>query len=371
MVILSASGAVPLLIIALISPTFLRPNAFPLLICVLLFTAVTVLFAVRVGRLTEQQFTVLGFGGMAGVAVSAYLIADPAGMRAVTGMLAIVPAIAASGSPPRVTTFLTGVSVSMASALSIVGMGSSGWAVTFVAIGAAATAVLVPVALISGLRRALHTINEQLQVLASTDPLTGLANRRGLLTLAEKLLDTAAKQRVQISALVVDIDLFKTVNDTDGHAAGDRALTAVAEALNHAVDDVGAPNAIVSRIGGEEFLVLAPKMPGTVLADGVLHWVRSNCTVTVSVGTVTVDLHQSLPGRQPIRPRPNRTDRDIDAVLDHVVRAADSALYEAKSAGRDRARDAGVLQLPWGVDSVRGARLAPSADPPTAITRRA
>ncbi|RRQ27244.1 GGDEF domain-containing protein [Rhodococcus sp. Eu-32] len=370
MVILSATGAVPLLVIAMISPTFLRPNAFPLLIGVLLFTAVTVLFAARVGRLTEQQFAVLGFGGMAGVAVCAYLIADPAGMRAVTSMLAIVPAIAASGSPPRVTIALTAVSVAMATALSIEGMGSSGWAVTAVAIGAAATAVLVPVVLITGLRRALHVINEQLRVLASTDPLTGLVNRRGLLTLTEELLDTAARHDFPVSALVVDIDLFKTVNDTDGHAAGDRALTAVAQALVDAADDAGTPNAIVARIGGEEFLVLAPSRPGTNLADKVLHRVRSDCTVTVSVGALTVDLQQASPGTKPRPPRSSGTERDIDAVLDQVVRAADIALYAAKSAGRDHACHAGVLRIPWGADSVRGTRIRASADSRTATGER-
>ena len=90
-VIVSATGAVPLLAIALLSPTFLRPNALPVLIVVLTFTAVTVLFAAKVGRLSERQFAVLGFGGMTGVAISAYLVADPSGTRAVTSMQAKPP----------------------------------------------------------------------------------------------------------------------------------------------------------------------------------------------------------------------------------------------------------------------------------------
>ena len=114
------SMIVPLLAIALLSPTFLRPNALPVLIVVLTFTAVTVLFAAKVGRLSERQFAVLGFGGMTGVAISAYLVADPSGTRAVTSMLAIVPAIAASSSPPRVTARLSAASVVMVTALSVV-----------------------------------------------------------------------------------------------------------------------------------------------------------------------------------------------------------------------------------------------------------
>ena len=89
MVIASASGALPLLAIALVSPSFLRPGALPLLAAIVVFTTVTVLFAFKVGRLTDKQFAVLGSGGMLGVAISAYLIADPVGVRAVSSMLAV------------------------------------------------------------------------------------------------------------------------------------------------------------------------------------------------------------------------------------------------------------------------------------------
>ncbi|CCQ18469.1 Diguanylate cyclase [Rhodococcus sp. AW25M09] len=349
-VIISATGAVPLLAIALVSPTFLRPNALPILIVVLTFTAVTVLFAAKVGRLGERQFAVLGFGGMTGVAISAYLIADPAGTRAVTSMLAVVPAIAASSSPTRVTARLSAASVVMATALSVVSVGSSGWAVTAVAIGAAATTVLVPVALIGGLRRTLSSVNEKLQRLADTDPLTGLVNRRGLLSNAQFLVQEACERREPLSALVVDVDHFKTVNDTVGHTAGDRTLAAVADTLARAVHAVvGASDAVVARTGGEEFLVLASHRPDHELARQVLDRIRSDCPVTVSIGTVTLDVRHTALG-DPALPSSGVASSEsggLDQVLDAVVRAADAALYRAKADGRDRAYHAGTITIDW------------------------
>ncbi|OZC61686.1 GGDEF domain-containing protein [Rhodococcus sp. 15-725-2-2b] len=349
-VIASATGAVPLLAIALLSPTFLRPNALPVLIAVLTFTAVTVLFAARVGRLSERQFAVLGFGGMTGVAISAYLIADPAGTRAVTSMLAIVPAIAASSSPPRVTAGLSAVSVVMATALSVISVGSSGWAVTAVAIGAAVTTVLVPVALIGGLRRTLSVVNRKLQQLADTDPLTGLVNRRGLLSNAGILVHEACERGKPLSALVVDVDYFKAVNDTAGHTAGDRTLAAVAATLANAVHAVvGASDAVVARTGGEEFLILATHREDHELTRRILDRVRSDCTVTVSIGTVTVDVRPAASddGASPATSFASTESGGLDQVLDAVVRAADAALYRAKTDGRDRACHAGTLTISW------------------------
>ncbi|OZC87175.1 GGDEF domain-containing protein [Rhodococcus sp. 06-412-2C] len=349
-VIASATGAVPLLAIALLSPTFLRPSALPILIGVLTFTAVTVLFAAKVGRLSERQFAVLGFGGMTGVAISAYLIADPAGTRAVTSMLAIVPAIAASSSPPRVTAGLSAVSVAMATVLSVVSVGSSGWAVTAVAIGAAATTVLVPVALIGGLRRTLSLVNRKLQRLADTDPLTGLVNRRGLLSNSQILVHEACGRGEPLSALVVDVDHFKTVNDTSGHTAGDRTLAAVADTLARAVHaEVGESDAVVARIGGEEFLILASRRESHDLTQHLLDRIRSECTVTVSIGTVTIDVRPTAPGDPVLSTASVAASAldGIDQVLDAVVRAADGALYRAKADGRDRAYHAGTLTIAW------------------------
>jgi diguanylate cyclase (GGDEF)-like protein len=345
MVIISATGALPLLAIALVSPTFLRSGALPLLTVIVVFTAITVLFAVRMGRLSDRQFTVLGSGGMVGVAISAFLIADPGGTRAVTSMLAVVPAIAASGSPPRVTAALTTASVAMATWLSIISLSSSGVAVTMVAVGAAATTVLVPVVLIVALRRSLQAVNERLNMLANTDPLTGLLNRRGILGPAGALLDRTSTEGGQISALVVDIDHFKSVNDRLGHAAGDRVLVTIADALNHSIEATGSDDAIISRIGGEEFLVLVPLVPDRALEQAVLDHVRAECDGTVSVGSVTAEIRTTLDPE--LIARISDDCSYVEGVIDTLMRAADNALYDAKRGGRDRMSHAGTLRVSW------------------------
>lgn len=345
MVIASASGALPLLAIALVSPSFLRPGALPLLTAIVAFTAVTVLFAVRVGKLTDTQFAVLGSGGMIGVAISAYLIADPAGTRAVTSMLAVVPAIAASGSPIRVSATLTTASVALATWLSIISLSDSGVAITVVAVGAASTTVLVPVILIAALRRSLLAVNGRLNVLANTDPLTRLLNRRGMLSQVEALLDSTCESKGQIAAFVVDIDHFKTVNDSLGHAAGDLVLVTIADALRHATDGTATPDAIVSRIGGEEFLILTDAPPKVALESHILERVRAECDVTVSVGSVTVDVRAALDPRLSFGTKVDSPH--VEHVIDTIMHAADNALYDAKSSGRNRASHAGTILVTW------------------------
>lgn len=360
MVIASASGALPMLAIALIELSFLRPGALPVLTTIVAFTALTVAIAVHAGRLTEVQFTILGSGGMLGVAISAYLIADPAGTRAVTSMLAVVPAIAASGSPPRVTAALTTASMAMATTLSIVAMKSSGIAVTIIAVGAAVTAVLVPVALILALRRSITAVSQRLETLANTDSLTGLLNRRGLLAATKKMLRKVADQGVSLTAVVVDVDHFKTVNDTYGHTAGDHVLVAVARTLEQATARPNQPASIVARIGGEEFLLLVPGAHPT-LATTIVDTVRATSYVTVSAGSVTVEIEPASHGTARVaRTYDDRGSANTEATgesplsqarpgveraVDSMVRAADRGLYAAKTAGRDRAHHCGAIPL--------------------------
>ncbi|QKR98223.1 diguanylate cyclase [Sphingomonas sp. CL5.1] len=150
--------------------------------------------------------------------------------------------------------------------------------------------------------------------LADADPLTGLLNRRGFLR--------AAVGRAQPHLLVLaDIDHFKLVNDALGHDGGDEVLRIIARALRAAAP----PDALVARLGGEEFAVLVPERRGDVAAE-VLARVRRermpfDLTVTVSLGTCA---------------GPIASEQDWKA----LYRNADQALYAAKAAGRDRVRHA-------------------------------
>lgn len=325
MVIVSASGALPLLAIALASPTFLKPDALPWLAVIVLFTAVTVLITVKVGKLSDGQFAVLGAGGMVGVALSAFLIADPSGTRAVTSMLAVVPAIAASGSPKPITVALTTASMIFATILSITTLSAAGIAVTAIAVGAALTTVLVPVILISTVTGSLRTANERLEILASTDPLTGLLNRRGMLPRVHGLVAGASAADQAVTAMVIDIDRFKKVNDEYGHATGDAVLVTVAETLAGAVIDGGPPDSILARLGGEEFLVVARHDGTDRLETTILDAVRAQCPVTVSIGI----LHTRISER-------TLSELDVETIIDNLARETDKALYIAKDQGRDR-----------------------------------
>jgi diguanylate cyclase (GGDEF)-like protein len=168
---------------------------------------------------------------------------------------------------------------------------------------------------------------------ALQDPLTGLYNRRHLDERLASELAAAQRHRRPVSVLMVDVDLFKNVNDGHGHLAGDETLKMVAFVLRGAVrrEDV------LARYGGEEFVVVARETTlegARALAERIRRAVeRSHCTwqgqdlgVTVSIGvTVSVGLTEYVPGR---------SDRE-------VLLAADRALYLAKQGGRNR-----VVALP-------------------------
>ncbi|HET6395695.1 MAG TPA: diguanylate cyclase [Pseudoxanthomonas sp.] len=168
----------------------------------------------------------------------------------------------------------------------------------------------------------LRRQRDEMQLLADTDALTGLPNRRAGLRRLEEHLDEAADGGGALTVGFIDIDLFKRINDVHGHETGDRVLVAVARALTASVRDP----ADVIRMGGEEFLVLLPgvdadsallrmeTMRGRVAAAAAALGVPG-LRVTASIGLA------SLEG-----------DEDATALL----RRADEAMYRAKRAGRDR-----------------------------------
>ena len=100
-------------------------------------------------------------------------------------------------------------------------------------------------------------LEEKLRALAGTDPLTKLLNRRAFLEHAEQMLDETQADAEVVSAIFLDIDRFKSLNDQYGHARGDDALMEVTQVLNDAVPSSG----VIGRLGGEEFAVLI-KTPG-------------------------------------------------------------------------------------------------------------
>ena len=168
----------------------------------------------------------------------------------------------------------------------------------------------------------------ELETRVHTDALTGLRNTRWLDETAPQETARSLRSGANIGVLLLDLDHFKLVNDTGGHAAGDRVLREVARVLRSVVrtgDDV-------VRFGGEEFLVLlhgsgpegalrVAEEIRAALSDG--RAVVSGTRVTASVGVAIFPMHGST--------------------LDDVIRVADLAMYEAKAAGRDRAVPASMI----------------------------
>ena len=168
---------------------------------------------------------------------------------------------------------------------------------------------------------------DEMRQLAETDPLTGLFNRRAFRERLTRELDRAERYSGVVSCLMLDIDHFKILNDTYGHALGDRVLTQLAELLKReqrAMD-------VLARLGGEEFVVLLPEtgMRGArIFAERILRRVsnaafgdaRQPATLTVSVGIGTC---------------PDERVTDGESLL----RLADANLLRAKADGRNRYRD--------------------------------
>ncbi len=179
--------------------------------------------------------------------------------------------------------------------------------------------------LASGYRIRLEESAREIERMASTDPLTELHNRWVALARLREEVARSRRTGEPLAVLMIDIDRFKQVNDTAGHAAGDEVLREVARRITTVVRDYD----VTARIGGEEFLVIAPgtdMVAAETLAERVGDAVRkepivaSGTSFSVSVSIGLTDL------------------RADDVGDDDILRRADEALYEAKDAGRDRTR---------------------------------
>lgn len=169
---------------------------------------------------------------------------------------------------------------------------------------------------------------EELQKLAVTDPLTGLPNRRHYLQIAEKETAWSLRYNHPLSVMIMDLDHFKEINDTHGHAKGDEVLVKIATVCLNAVRS----SDVFARFGGEEFAALLP-MTTLSQTEALGHRLRhlvSGIGVRSDAGMIR--LTASFGVAQFIA-----EDESIEQTL---VRA-DKALYEAKEAGRNRVRAAG------------------------------
>lgn len=178
--------------------------------------------------------------------------------------------------------------------------------------------------------RELEESKTELQLLASTDPLTGLYNRRHFSDISKSIFAIARRNYADLSVLIMDIDKFKDVNDAYGHDVGDVAINVVSSVLqkNSRSSDV------ICRFGGEEFVVLLPETSEegaftiaekirTSLAETEInlpeiaetHTQSIRCTISIGVSTI---------------------DPKADENVEAAISRADKALYQAKHQGRNQ-----------------------------------
>jgi diguanylate cyclase (GGDEF)-like protein len=160
---------------------------------------------------------------------------------------------------------------------------------------------------------------QEVQRAATTDPLTGVRNRRSIMPEYERLFQRTAREGRRLACLMLDADDFKRINDTYGHRKGDTVLVQLAQRLVGAVREYD----LVGRYGGEEFLVIVPELPDADVIsvarrihDSIRSTPMNDVDVTVCIGVA----FYSPEDRRP----------------EDLIHRADLALLEAKRAGKDR-----------------------------------
>lgn len=171
-----------------------------------------------------------------------------------------------------------------------------------------------------------HAIERQHE-LATHDPLTDALNRRALLEAMERLAGLSQRQGQPLSVLMIDIDHFKRVNDSQGHAGGDAVLKEVARRLQGRLRK----SDLLARFGGEEFLVLLPdtgpeqaaRVAESLRASIPASAIRLPGQATSLEVTVSIGVHSGVAGKEP-------------GQVEKFISASDAAMYQAKSQGRNR-----------------------------------
>ncbi len=177
-------------------------------------------------------------------------------------------------------------------------------------------------------RYKLELQNQELEVLATRDPLTGCLNRRAFHKMADQYMLETSSKGVNLACIMTDIDLFKPINDTYGHSVGDQVITYFADIIKSEVRE----NDAVSRYGGEEFCLLLPNCDiekVTAIAERI--------RIKMSEGAYAIN---DAPGIS-VSASFGISDSNFGAKsIEELVKQADRALYKAKETGRNRV-------VPW------------------------
>ncbi|MEH6468392.1 MAG: GGDEF domain-containing protein, partial [Porticoccus sp.] len=228
----------------------------------------------------------------------------------------------------KVVSLITLFSIVASLIISISFMALFGDGVVFVGVLIAVVAPLIIAPVISwylvGLIIKSHQLEEEMRTLATFDALTGVMTRRAFLTHCETVYQVAMRGQSTLAVIYIDMDDFKKINDTYGHAAGDEVLKSFGSVVNRCKRK----SDLIGRIGGEEFAMVLHKTD----VDGALklsNKIRAIAKIeTVIFEGQTIDYNMSI-GVAVL-------DKANPVSLDQLMRRADSALYQAKALGKDR-----------------------------------
>lgn len=161
-----------------------------------------------------------------------------------------------------------------------------------------------------------------LEKLATTDPMTGILNRRSFFDISEKLLKLSLRNKSTFSIVLLDIDFFKKVNDTYGHLAGDEIIKYLVKMVKKEMRE----SDVFSRFGGEEFIILLPETDekgASILAEKLRKNMDDNPYVASDLISIPVTVSIGI------------SELKEQKLLRDIIYRADQALYEAKEAGRN------------------------------------
>ena len=170
---------------------------------------------------------------------------------------------------------------------------------------------------------AMKNVQQELQRLARSDTLTGLANRRQFDELLEQSLARHRRTRRPFALIFLDVDHFKAINDGHGHGAGDAVLKEFAARLQHSLRETD----VAARLSGDEFVVildgLGSRDEAVAVADKLLHAIRVPMAIADKMLHVTVSMGLAW------------QEGSIDVEAQALMARADRALYRAKEGGRN------------------------------------
>jgi len=174
-----------------------------------------------------------------------------------------------------------------------------------------------------------ETLAKELYQLSTTDALTSITNRRGFDEALSREWSRAKRSDTQLTLLMIDVDFFKTFNDSLGHPAGDECLRLIASTLTHYARRAGE---VIARYGGEEFAIILPNTAGSEgvkIAENICDSIAELDIEHPASGvakrvTVSIGVHGAAPGQ-------------LDDSQE-LIKLADQALYRAKADGRNRVR---------------------------------